>query len=136
LFEGFCPTHNRISESDVLSAKAAQPNSVFAVHPECREEVLKHADFIGSTAEILDYARKSEAETIIIGTEVGVAERLKMELPGKKIYTVAASFVCPNMKKTGLEELLTCLETEKTEIKLTQEEIAAAKESLDRMVNV
>ena len=50
LFDGFCPTHNRISESDVLRAKAAHPDSVFAAHPECREEVLNHADFIGSTA--------------------------------------------------------------------------------------
>ncbi len=136
LFNGFCPTHNRISESDILKAKAAHPQSVFAAHPECREDVLKHADFIGSTAEILDFARKTASDTIIIGTETGVAERLKKELPNKKIYTVAASFVCPNMKKTGLEELLRCLKTEKTEIKLSQEEIAAAKASLDRMVSI
>lgn len=136
LFSGFCPTHNRISENDVLAAKAAHPDSVFAVHPECREEVLRHADFIGSTSEILDYARKSDAGTIIIGTETGVVERLKEELKGKKIYSVTSSFVCPNMKKTGLSELLECLENEKTEIKLSPEEIAAAKESLDRMVRV
>lgn len=136
LYNGFCPTHNRITEKDVLAAKAAHPESVFAVHPECRDEVLKHADFIGSTAGILDYARKTDAETIIIGTEMGVAERLVRELPGKKIYTVTSSFVCPNMKKTGLTELLECLEAEKTEIKLSPEEIAAAKESLDRMVEV
>jgi len=136
LFNGFCPTHNRISESDVLRAKAAHPDSVFAAHPECREEVLAHADFIGSTAQILDYARKSEAKTIIIGTEQGIVERLRRELPNKNIYSVAASFICPNMKKTGLQELLNCLENEQWEIKLTDEEIAAAKQSLDRMVSI
>ncbi len=136
LFNGFCPTHKRISESDILAAKAEHPDSVFAVHPECPEEVLSHADFIGSTSEILDYARKSEAEAIIIGTEEGVLERLKTELPNKKIYSVAPDFICRDMKKTGLTELYNCLVTEQTEAKLTPEEIAAAKSSLDRMVNV
>jgi len=136
LFSGFCPTHNRISESDVLRAKAAHPDSVFAAHPECREEVLTHADFIGSTAQILDYARKTDAETIIIGTEQGIVERLRRELQNKNIYSVAASFICPNMKKTGLQDLLNCLENEQWEIKLTDEEIAAAKQSLDRMVSI
>lgn len=136
LFNGFCPTHNRIKESDVIAAKAAHPGSVFAAHPECTAEVLSHTDFIGSTAEILDFARNTEAEAVLIGTEMGVLERLRRELPNKKIYSVAASFICPNMKKTNLPELLHCLEAEQTEIKLSEEEIAAAKESLDRMVNV
>lgn len=136
LFNGFCPTHNRVSESDILRAKAAHPDSVFIAHPECRQEVLAHADFIGSTSEILDYARKSVEKTIIIGTEQGVVERLRRELPDKKIYSVAASFTCPNMKKTGLAELLNCLENEQAEIRLTDEEIAAAKQSLDRMVSI
>lgn len=136
LFNGFCPTHNRVTESDALRAKAAHPESVFAAHPECREEVLAHADFIGSTSEILNYTRNSDEKTIIIGTEQGIVERLRRELPDKNIYSVAASFVCPNMKKTGLTELLSCLENEQTEIKLTDEEIAAAKQSLDRMVSI
>jgi len=136
LFSGFCPSHNRVSESDILRAKAAHPGSVFAAHPECREEVLDHADFIGSTSEILDYARKSENKTIIIGTEQGVVERLRRELPDKNIYSVASSFICPNMKKTGLAELLNCLENEQPEIRLTIEEITAAKLSLDRMVSI
>ena len=136
LFNGFCPTHNKIKESDVLAAKSTHPNSVFAVHPECPEEVLTHADFIGSTSEILDYARNSNAEAIIIGTETGVLERLKEELPNKKIYSVAPDFICRDMKKTGLIELYDCIVNEKTEVKLTPEEIAAAKSSLDRMVRV
>ncbi|NLL46629.1 MAG: quinolinate synthase NadA [Clostridiales bacterium] len=136
LFDGFCPTHNRVTESDALRAKEAHPDSVFAAHPECRQEVLAHADFIGSTSEIINYAHNSEKKTIIIGTEQGIVERLRRELPDKNIYSVAASFVCPNMKKTNLPELLNCLENEQTEIKLTDEEIAAAKQSLDRMVSI
>jgi len=98
LFSGFCPSHNRIAESDILLAKQAHPKSVFAAHPECREEVLSHADFIGSTSEILDYARRSDEKTIIIGTEQGVVERLRRELPDKNIYSVAASFICESKR--------------------------------------
>ncbi len=136
LFNGFCPAHNRISESDVLAAKSAHPGSVFAAHPECREEVLRHADFIGSTSQILEYARSSSAEAVIIGTEEGVLERLRKELPDKKIFSVAPNFICRNMKKTGLTELYNCLINEQTEVTLAPEEIAAAKSSLDRMVSI
>jgi len=135
-FSGYCPTHERITESNAITAKKSRPNAKFAAHPECRREVLAHADFIGSTAEIIKFAHESEAEEIIIGTEMGVLERLKRELPHKKVYSVANSFVCPNMKKTTLDTVLNCLKNEEHEIKLTEAEISAAKRSLDRMISI
>ena len=107
--------------------KTAHPNAKFAAHPECRSEVLKHADFIGSTAEIIGFTRETDSEEILIGTEMGIVERLQRELPDKKIYSVAAAFVCPNMKKVTLDSVLYCLENEKFEIELTPDEIEAAK---------
>jgi quinolinate synthase len=136
LHNGFCPTHHRISEKDVLAAKKSHPEAKFAAHPECRAEVLQHADFIGSTSEIIDFTRKTKATEIIIGTEMGIIERLQRELPDKKIYTVATAFICPNMKKVTLKAVLNCLENEEYEIKLTDEEIEKARRSLDRMVAV
>lgn len=133
-WNGYCPTHDRITEEDVVKAKNALPEAVFAVHPECRETVLNHADFIGSTAEIIKYVRETSHEQIIIGTEMGILERLRRELPEKKIYSVTASFICPDMKKTRSEDVRHCLEHERHEIKMTDEAIAAAKKSLDRMV--
>lgn len=134
IWPGYCPTHNRISESDIQNAKKAHPNGKFAVHPECSEAVLKHADFIGSTAEIIDYARNSPCEEIIIGTEMGILERLIRELPDKKIYSVSSAFICPNMKKTRLKSIIDCLEHESNEIILTDDQIAGARQSLDRMI--
>jgi len=133
-FSGFCPTHDRITVQDVLTAKKARPDAVFAAHPECRAEVLADADFIGSTAEIIDYVRNTDAEEILIGTEMGILERLQRELPHKKIFSVTNSFVCPNMKKTGLDQVLRCLAYGTGEIKMAPAEIQAAKQSLDRMV--
>ena len=135
LHDGFCPTHHKIAEADVLAAKKAHPAAVFAVHPECGEDVVKHGDLVGSTAEILDFARKTDAPEILIGTESEIVERLRRELPGKKIYGVGSSFVCPNMKKVTLEALCECLRDEKYKVELPPAELNAARVSLDKMVN-
>ena len=135
LHNGFCPTHHRVTEADVLAAKAAHPDAVFAVHPECETDVVKHADFAGSTAEILDFARTTDAPEILIGTENEIVERLIRELPDKKIYSVSSAFTCPTMKKVTLPALLDCLEKEQFQVELPEEEINAARRSLDRMVN-
>ncbi len=135
LHDGFCPTHHKISEADVLAAKRAHPGAVFTVHPECKTDVVKYGDLVGSTAEILDFARKTETDEILIGTESEIVARLKRELPGKKIYGVGSSFVCPNMKKVTLEALYECLRDEKYKVELPEDELRLARESLDRMVN-
>ncbi len=135
LHPGFCPTHHKISEADVLAAKKAHPDAEFAVHPECGEDVVKYGDLVGSTAEILNFARKTDAPEILIGTESEIVLRLRRELPEKKIYGVGSSFVCPNMKKVTLEALYECLRDEKTKVELPGDVLSAARVSLDRMVN-
>ena len=133
---GFCPIHDRVTAEQVRAAKARHPHAVFAAHPECREEVLALADFIGSTAQIITYARQTDAEEIIIGTEIGVLELLQREMPQKRILSVSASFVCPNMKKTSLQDVYNSLATGVHEMKLSQAEIEAAKSSLDLMISL
>jgi quinolinate synthase len=131
---GFCPTHHRVTEADVSSAKKAHPDAKVAVHPECRAEVTKLADFVGSTSEILKFARETDAREILIGTEMEIAARLQRELPDKKFYSVTSAFVCPNMKKVTLQAVLNCLENEEYEITLDKDEADAARQSLDKMV--
>ncbi|MCL2368079.1 MAG: quinolinate synthase NadA [Oscillospiraceae bacterium] len=131
---GFCPIHDRVTREQVQKAKANYPKAVFAAHPECREEVLLEADFIGSTSQIIAFARETAAREIIIGTELGVLELLAREMPEKQIFSVGTSFVCPNMKKTSLDDLYNALAIGVHEIRLSPEEIAAAKASLDRMI--
>ena len=131
---GFCPIHDRVTAEQARVAKERYPNAVFAAHPECQEEVLDLADFIGSTSQIIAFARETDAMEIIIGTEIGVLELLQREMPEKRIFSVTASFVCPNMKKTSLQDLYNSLATGIYEIEMTQAEIEAAKSSLDRMI--
>ena len=132
---GFCPTHHRITEANILAAKKAHPDAKFAVHPECRADVLKHADFVGSTSEIINFARETDAGEVLIGTEMEIAARLQRELPDKKFYSVTSAFVCPNMKKVTLQAVLNCLQNGEYEIRLDKDEADAARQSLDRMVS-
>ena len=135
-FEGFCPIHNSLTESDALAAKEQNPNALLLVHPECRGQVLSHADYIGSTAGILEYARRTEKKDIIIGTEMGVYEILKRELPDKNISIIREDFICADMKKTSLEDVLACLEGRTEPITMDTELMDRARRSLERMVDV
>jgi len=135
LFDGCCPAHDRIGETDVFAAKEAHPRARLLVHPECREEVLRHADYVGSTAGIIKTALESDAAEFIIGTELGVVEHLAELAPDKRYYPLVGNFLCPDMKKTTLSDVLHTLETGEFEITLDTEEIEAAKRSLERMVS-
>ena len=133
LWEGFCPTHNRITEEDILEAKRKYPNAKAAIHPECREEVLAHADYIGSTKGIIDYCSDTDFEEYIIGTEVGVLYELNKRNKDKKFYTLSDNFICPNMKKTTLESVYEALLYNQHNIDVDEEIRKAAKNCLDRM---
>ena len=134
--KGWCPIHDRISESDTISAKTSHPEATLLVHPECRGEVLKHADFIGSTAEIIKEAQTSGAGEFIIGTEIGVAQHLKQLAPEKRFYPLTSDFICADMKKTTLFDVRNSLETGVFEMKPDTNVIEAAKRTLERMVSI
>lgn len=136
LFDGYCPIHNCVSALDAQAAKKLSPNAKILVHPECRPEVLELADYIGSTAGILDYARKADSKELIIGTELGVFDILKRELPDKKLLLLKENFVCADMKKTELSDVLACLEGKRHPIELPAGEMLGARASLKRMVSI
>ena len=136
IFDGCCPIHDNITERDAIAAKKAYPGARMLVHPECREEVARHADYIGSTEGIINEALTSSAAAFIIGTENGVAERLSQLAPEKSFYTLSDGFICPDMKKTGLNDVYESLLRGEFEITLDVGEIAAAGRSLERMVEL
>ena len=136
LFTGYCPIHHAVTEKDAEAARAAHPNAHFAVHPECRPEVLAYADYIGSTAGILKDVRASENEEFVIGTECGVQEILQSECPEKKIFTLMEDFICPDMKKTTLKDVLRALEGGEPEIELPEAEMLGARQALERMISL
>lgn len=135
LVHGGCPTHAKVTVNEVNKAKAAHPDALFLVHPECVPEVAAMADYIGSTSGIMEYAKKSEAKEFIIGTENSIVEHLQYDCPEKRFYPLSKDLVCNNMKATTLTDVLLSCEGEGgEEIKLDEEERLAAKKCIDKMI--
>ncbi len=136
LWEGFCVTHHRIREEDVKKIKQLYPEALLLVHPECQEDIVKLADFVGSTKQIIDFATESDNKKFIIGTEMGVMYKLKKNNPQKEFYLMSQGLICPNMKKTSLKSVYDVLNEMKNSIQLDEAVRLRAKKSLDRMLEV
>ena len=136
LWDGFCLTHHRLRPEDVEAAKAAHPEAPVVVHPECRPEVVDIADVVTSTEGMVRFAKQTEADDILIGTEMGMIHRLKREVPEKNFYLIHPVLICPNMKMTTLDKLAQSLETLTPQIEVPEDIRLRAKEALDRMLAI
>lgn len=136
LWEGYCITHHKIKAKEVLEAKKLHPDAILLVHPECQPEIAKLADFVGSTKQIIDYAKNSEQNKFIIGTEMGVLYQLKKDNPQKTFYLMSNGLICPNMKKTSLQSVHDALAYKRYEINLSEDIIKRASHCLNRMLEV
>jgi len=134
LWPGFCPTHMRISKAMINERKKEFPDAVVMVHPECEPEVVEIADVSLSTGGMLKFAAESDAKQIIVGTELGIIHRLKIENPDKIFIPVSEQAICPNMKLIELHDVLNALENMEHEIILEPEIIEKAKSSIERMI--
>ena len=142
LFNGGCPAHQRATRQDAVDAKAAHPDALLLVHPECRPAVTELADYVGSTSGIMSFAKNSDNKEFIIGTELSIAEHLQYECPDKRFYLLTKNIICPNMRMTTLMDVYNiCAEigTDKAsdrEILMSDELIAKAKVCIDRMIEL
>lgn len=135
-YNGFCPTHLRIRIEDMENARRQYPNAKILAHPECHTEVSKLADFVGSTKEIMTYAKESKDKQFVIATEKGVVDRLKRDYPEKEFILIKEDIVCQNMKWNSLEDIYNALLNEEHEINVDKEVFAKAKKTIDRMLEV
>lgn len=134
LWDGYCVTHHRVRPSDVVAARAAHPDAVVMVHPECRPDVVKAADHVFSTGGMIRFARETSHQKIIVGTEMGLIYRLQKENPGKQFFLLAQGLVCPNMKYTNLEKIYKALETLEPRIAVPRPVLDLARIPLERML--
>lgn len=137
LLQGGCPTHVRMSVKDVEAARAAHPNALLLVHPECLPEVSARADYRGSTTGIMDFAKQSDAKEFIIGTENSIVQHLQFECPDKRFYPLSRDCVCHNMKLTTLGDVYNCVRgAGGEEILLPDEVREKAKRCIDTMLTL
>lgn len=137
LWPGYCPVHHNIEVHEVLAAKNLAPGQVEVLaHPECRPAVLAHADFVGSTARIIERVDKSKARHFVILTEKEVFHELKKRYPEKHFSFPARDLVCPDMKKISLPQIITALQEMKPVVTVAEPVRSRARQALERMLSL
>ena len=136
VWKGFCPTHIRVQEEDILEVRKTYPDAEFIAHPECEPEVLALADHICSTGGMFKYVKESQSKRFIIGTESGMLYRLKKENPDKEFFIATSHLICPSMKLTTLGWLAHSLENMVYKVEVPADVVVNARRSLNRMLEV
>ena len=122
LWDGACSVHEEFSLEKILKIKEEHPAAKVVVHPECRDSVVRVADYVGSTAGILAEMRKRYPE--------------KTFIPAPPVDSTCACNECHYMKMVTLENILSCLESESPEVILDEDVRRAAERSIQNMVAI
>ena len=136
LNDGCCPIHAKITAVQVLAEKEKHPKAEVLTHPECDASVIALSDYIGSTADIIAYAKKSETKEFIICTEDGVDYKLLTDNPNKRFYYPNPHPCCADMKLNTLETVLSVLQKEDKEVIVDDDVRKGALKPLERMLEL
>jgi quinolinate synthase len=142
LWPGVCIVHEAFSETELLKLKAQYPGVPVAAHPECPPHIIDHADYVGSTSGILQFARTLTGDTLIVATEPHIIHQMEKSEPSKKFIGApgadgnCACNICPYMALNTMEKLYLALRDLQPQITLDEEIRLAAKRSLDRMLEM
>jgi quinolinate synthase len=142
LWPGVCIVHEAFSETELLKLKAQHPGAPVLAHPECPPQILDHADHIGSTRAILDYALSSPSEVMIVATEPHIMHQMEKAAPHKTFIGAPGADgncncnMCPYMALNTMEKLYVALRDLQPRIEMDEELRLAAKKPLDRMLDM
>ena len=142
LWPGVCIVHEAFSETELIKLKAQHPGAPVAAHPECPPHIIDHADYVGSTSGILNYARDFPGDTLIVATEPHIIHQMQLAIPDKTFIGAPGADgqcscnICPYMALNTLEKLYLALRDLKPQIHIEETLRLAAKKSLDRMLEM
>lgn len=141
LWNGACFVHEIFSLEKITKLKERHPEAKFIAHPECEEPVLRLADFIGSTTQLLKFTETDRAQSFIVATETGILHRMMLNSPNKTFIAAppdnaCACNDCPHMKRNTLEKLYVAMKYEQPEITMDEKLRLAAKKPIDRMLEL
>jgi quinolinate synthase len=132
---GRCMVHEMYTPADIQSAKRLFSGHLTVItHPECHEDVVKEADFSGSTSQMIDFIRNAKTDKIMLVTECSMGDNLRSEFPEKEFVSTCQT--CPHMKRITLEKVRDALLKEQFEIFLDPEVIQSAQRSVNRMLEL
>ena len=140
LWPGVCIVHEAFSETELLKLKAKHPGAPVAAHPECPPYILDHADYVGSTSGILDFARTMPGDTLIVATEPHIIHQMQKTDPTKNFIGAPGADgncncnICPYMAMNTMEKLYIALRDLEPRIEIEEGLRLRAKKSLDAML--
>jgi quinolinate synthase len=141
LWNGVCEVHEKFSLQKIIQLKVQHPDALLIAHPECEEDVLENADFIGSTSALLNFVKTNDSKKFIVATETGILHQMQKSCPDKTFIpappnNTCACNECPYMKLNTLEKIYLALKNEEPEIVMSEELIEKAKKPLLRMLEL
>ncbi len=141
LWNGACMVHEIFSLEKITKLKMRNPGAKLIAHPECEEAVLRIADYIGSTTQLLNYAVTDSCNEFIVATETGILHQMQKDAPGKTFIPAppnnsCACNDCPHMKLNTLEKLYLCMQYETPEITMDEGLRLAALKPMERMMQI
>ena len=140
LWPGVCIVHEAFSETELMKLKAQYPGAPVAAHPECPAVILDHADYVGSTSGILEYAKNFAGDTLIVATEPHIIHQMEKALPGKQFIGAPGADgncncnICPYMALNTMEKLYLALRDLTPQVQMEEGLRVRAKKSLDAML--
>jgi quinolinate synthase len=142
LWPGVCIVHEAFSETELVKLKAQHPGAPVAAHPECPPHIIDHADYVGSTSGILQYAKDMPGNTLIVATEPHIIHQMEKAVPAKSFIGAPGADgncncnICPYMALNTMEKLYVALRDLEPRIEIEEGLRLAAKKSLDRMLEM
>ena len=142
LWPGVCIVHEAFSETELLKLMAQHPGAPVAAHPECPPHIIDHADHVGSTKSILDYALASPSEVLIVATEPHIIHQMEKAAPHKTFIGAPGADgncncnMCPYMALNTLEKLYVSLRDLEPRIEMSESLRQAAEKPLRRMLDM
>src|SRR5580704_6722014 len=136
IWQGACIVHATFNARRLVKARAEHPEALVAAHPECGQDILAMADFIGSTSAIIRWCASQPAREFIVMTESGVLRSLQKLAPEKRYYFIPNENCncseCPYMKRNTLEKLRDCLLYLEPRVELAPEVMERARIPIER----
>ncbi len=141
VWDGACSVHEQFSVEKLAEIKRAHPGAVVLAHPECKGEVLKLADVVGSTAALLKQAVAHPEKTYIVATEAGILYEMRKRCPSTTFIPAppldgSPCNLCKDMRLNTLEKLYACLRDESPEIQVDPAIAARAVLPIRRMLEI
>jgi quinolinate synthase len=144
MWNGACIVHDEFKGLELDLLKAEHPEAKVLVHPESPESVVRQADVVGSTSQLLNAVLKMDAQTFIVATDNGILHRMRQLAPGKTLIeaptagtsaTCKSCAHCPWMAMNALQGVVQCLEQGSGEVRVDEPVRSQALGCIERMLD-